>query len=112
MRIYVQQGQAYRRAIEEAQLEAARARADLDRFVSSLVPTVWTDHDWSRGSLRILIELDQRLYERSLPNELVERLRNEIFERLLGLGRRDHRGDLRQTPAQRALGLYSEGRVR
>ncbi len=102
-RIYTQQGEAYRREIEDARAEARKARADLERFVDSLAPRILSDKPLD-GGVRIIVELEPCLLMRETPQELFTILRDRLMRRLTEAGR-DYRGDLRQTPAQRMFGV-------
>ena len=103
-RIYVQQGEAYRREIAEARAERDRARADLSRFVDSLTPRIEAERTFPDGHVRVWFDVERRLMEREPMHDLYALIRDRIMERLFRANR-DYRGDMRQTEMQRALGL-------
>lgn len=102
-RAYTRQGQAYRRSIEEAQWNEQKARARLLEFAGQFANTTTTRLP-SDGTLRILVDVEPRLLQRETPHALLELVCDRIMRQLVW-GCRDPRGDLRQTEAQRALGL-------
>lgn len=104
MRLHVQQGDAYRHEINEARWERDHARAELQRWVDSLAPSLETWRDVTTGSLYIRVEVERHVMVREPEHGLFLLIRDSIMRRLVGLDR-DYRGDLRQTPTQRALGL-------
>lgn len=104
MRLHIAQGEAYRRSVQEARWEAERARLELRSWVDSLAPRLETYRDFPSQNLRILVEVDRHVMVRNRQHDLLLLVRDSIMRRLVEL-ERDYRGDLRQTPTQRALGL-------
>ena len=102
MRRFTELGQAYRRRIEEAERERDKARGDLQRFIDSLAPRIATQN--TMDSICILVEVDRRLLVAGSHREILEHVRDSVMRRLMNL-ERDYRGDMRQTPGQRMLGV-------
>jgi hypothetical protein len=101
-RIYIKQGEAYRREIERAHNEAHQAKRELQEYIDHLAPRIDTmlAPIPYEEKLRILIEIDRRVLISEPKQVLFERIRDSILRRLFEANR-DYRGDLRQTPAQR-----------
>lgn len=96
--------QAYRWERDEALARAAAAERKADAQMDALVRARSLRHGVGRRSLQIVIECDDLLVHYQPTGDEYRRLAERIATRLGGLSR-DYRGDLRQTPTQRALGL-------
>lgn len=96
-KIYVRQGEAYRREIEEARAEARRAKAELEQFTRGMVHHVSTNKPPIYGyGFRLMVEVSPHLCRDDSPQQLYRYVTEEIMRQLTGLRGRDPRPDLRE----------------
>lgn len=107
-RKFVELGQSYRAEIEQHKRDARIAKGELDDMKLELVPRVDINRDFATGNYRITIDIDPRSVMYSDPMTMQRMLMDSIHRRIVALvgDTRDYRGDMRQTDAQRALGIY------
>lgn len=102
-RRFTKLAQSYRWERNEALARAARAEAKLDAVMGALAKA-----EALRGpmgqELRIVIDASDLIVHYTPVGDELDRLAQRIALGLAGL-QRDYRGDLRQTPAQRAFGV-------
>lgn len=103
-RIYIEQGEAYRREIQEARWAQQQAERKLQQYVDALGGRALVDRSFQTGDYRISFEISRHIIEGQPPQTLVRLVSENIMRRILD-AQRDYRGDMRQTPTQRALGL-------
>ena len=108
-KMYVKQGQAYRREIQEAQRGQRDAERRLREWVRDLVPDIRTQRAGMSDNLMVMVEVSPHLQRIRNDHELIQWVGREITNRLYGIAqpRRDPRGDLRQTEAERARASLS-----
>lgn len=99
MREIVDQGQAYREAIAEANLARHRAERELREFVRLLGEPRGVKHE--RDRVVVVLEFTNVLVASGAPDDLRRYVMESVLERLAQITSRDYRGDLRETEEDR-----------